>query len=456
MEIPPRVRWMQDILPDYHNYFTFLKKVFRHEFRKNGFRRISTPILESKEVFTRTVWAGSDIVDKEMYNVIDKKGRELVMKPETTAAVMRAYLQDDMLSQPQPVFLYYIEPHFRYDRPQKGRYRQHHQFGAEIIGEEDPILDAQLIYIGYKTLNSIGLKWDFKVVINSVGTAKDREKYIEELKGFYENKKQLLSEDALRKLETNPLRLLDTKIEDEIILANEAPKITKFLKKKSREHYDKVKEFLDILEVPYEEDHKLVRGLDYYTHTVWEFVDNTGRSQNSLWGWGRYNGLSQALGHRDEVPAVGMWLGAERLIEALQDKWVQLINKDEIDVYFIQLWDEAKKLVLPLSLDARDRGINTLVSLGTPSLGTQMKKANRIGAKFVVMVWVMEARSWVFQVRNMIDGTQEEVKREDILDYIISHIGKENLDFYDPVKDFVMGEPIAREEDEGEQGEEKT
>ena len=448
MEIPPRVRWMQDILPDYHNYFTFLKKVFRHEFRKNGFRRISTPILEQKEIFTRTVWAGTDIVDKEMYNLIDKKGRELVMKPETTAPVMRAYLQDDMQSQPQPVFLYYVEPHFRYDRPQKGRYRQHHQFGAEIIGEEDPVLDAQLIYIGYKTINSIGLEWDFKVVINSVGTAKDREKYVEELKNFYENKKHLLSEDGLRKLETNPLRLLDTKIEDEIILANEAPQIAKFLKKKSREHYAKVKEYLEILNVPYEEDHKLVRGLDYYTHTVWEFIDNSGRSQNS-YGWGgRYNWLSQAMGYKDEVPGVGMGIGAERLIEALQDKWVLIKNKDEIDLYFIQLWEEAKKLVLPLSLEARDKWINTLVSLGTPSLGTQMKKANRIGAKFVVMVWIMEARNGIFQVRNMIDGTQEEVKKEDILEYVINHIWADKLDFYDPVRDLVMWEPPVKTEEQ--------
>ena len=386
-----------------------------------------------------------------MYNVIDKKWRELVMKPETTAPVMRAYLQNDMLSQPQPVFLYYFEPHFRYDRPQKGRYRQHHQIGAEIIGEEDPILDAQLIYIGYKTIKSIGIE-DFKVVINSIGTPKDREKYVEELSGYYENKKHLLSEDALRKLETNPLRLLDTKIEDEIILAEQAPKISKSLKKKSREHYEKVKQYLDVLAVPYTEDHKLVRWLDYYTHTVWEYIDNSWKSQNSFGGGGRYNGLAQALGYKDEVPGVGMGLWAERMVEAMQDRWVKIKNKDQIDVYFIQLGDEAKNLVLPLSLEARSKWIRTLVSLGTPSLGAQMKKANRIGAHFVVMVGIMEARNGIFQVRNMVEGTQEEVKKEDILQYVIDHVWVEKLDFYDPLGDLVIDPDYVKPDlEEGEE-----
>jgi len=429
---------MQDILPDYHNYFTFFKKVFRHEFRKNWFRRISTPILEKKEVFTRTIGEWTDIVDKEMYNITDKKGRELVMKPETTAGVMRAYIQDDMQSQPQPVYLYYVEPHFRYDRPQKGRYRQHHQFGAEVIGEEDPIIDAQLIYLGYKAMNSAGLEGDFVIKLNSIGLKKERDKYIDELAAFYEDKKHLLSKDALHKLDINPLRLLDTKIEDEIILADAAPKITDFLKKKSLEHYTKVKEYLDLLGVPYEEDHKLVRGLDYYCHTVWEFVDNSGRSQNSFGGGWRYDGLAESMWNPKPIPACGMGIGAERLVEAIMDKWIKIRNKDKIDLYFVQLWEEAKRVVLPLSLEARDKWINTMASLGTPSLGAQLKKANRIGARYVVMVGMMEAKTWVFQVRNMADGTQEEVKKEELISYVIDKVGDEMLDFYCPARDLVM------------------
>lgn len=438
MAFPNKVRWMQDILPEAHVYHTFLKKIFRHELRKNGFRRVTTPVLESKELFTSAIGSGTDIVDKEMYNLIDRKGRELVLKPESTAPIMRAYLENDMQSEPQPVFLYYVEPHFRYDRPQKGRFRQFFQAWAEIIGESDPILDAQLIYLGYKILNKIGLEGDFKVRLNSIGTAKDRQKYLEELVSFYENKKHLLSEDALRKLETNPLRLLDTKVEDEIILANQAPKITKFLKKESKEHYTKVKEYLDILWVPYEEDHKLVRGLDYYTHTVWEFADNSGRSQDAFGGGGRYDMLSKKIGHSDEVPAVGFAFGMERLVDAMLDKWIVLKNKDKIDLYFIQLGDEAKKIVLPLSLEARERGVNTMVSLGTPSLKAQMKKANRLSARYVVMIGIMEANSGIYQVRDMLEGTQEEVKKENLIDYIISKVGDEGLDFYCPARDLIV------------------
>ncbi len=438
MEFPSRVRWMQDILPDAHLYHTFLKKVFRHELRKNWFKRITTPILEKKELFTWAVWAWTDIVDKEMYNLVDRKGRELVLKPESTAWIMRAYIENDMQSEPQPVFLYYVEPHFRYDRPQKWRYREFYQIWAEIIWESDPILDAQLIYIGYTVLNKIWLNWDFKVKLNSIWTIKDRQKYLEELVNFYENKKHLLSEDGLRKLETNPLRLLDTKVEDEIILANEAPKITKYLKKDSKEHYEKVKEYLELLWVPYEEDHKLVRWLDYYTHTVWEFVDNTWRNQWSFgWGW-RYDVLSKKIWHNDEVPAVWFAMWMERLAEALAEKWIKVKNKDKIDLYFIQLWDEAKKIVLPLTLKAREAWINTLASLWTPSLKVQMKKANRLNARYVVMVWIMEANSWIYQVRDMLEWTQEEVKKDDLIDYIKAKVWEKWLDFYCPASDFKL------------------
>lgn len=438
MEIPKKVRWMQDILPDEQLYTTFLKKVFRHEFRKNWFKRISTPVLEQKALFTSAIWAWTDVIDKEMYNLIDKKGRELVLKPESTAPIMRAYLENDLLSESQPVSLYYIEPHFRYDRPQKWRYRQFYQIWAEVIWELDPIIDAQLIYITYTTLNKIWLKWDFKVKLNSIWTLKDRQKYIEELTSFYENKKHLLSEDGLRKLESNPLRLLDTKVEDEKILAEQSPKITDFFKKDSKEHYKKVKEYLDLFWVPYEEDHKLVRWLDYYCHTVWEFVDDSGRSQDAFgWGW-RYDALSAKIGHKKEIPAVWFAMWMERLVQALKDKEIKIKDKDKIDLYFIQLWDDAKKAVLPLTIQARESWVNTLASLWTPSLKVQMKKANKINAKFVVIVGIMEAKTWIYQVRDMENGTQEEVKREELIKYIISKIWNEKLDFYCPAKDLVM------------------
>jgi histidyl-tRNA synthetase len=199
-----------------------------------------------------------------------------------------------------------------------------------------------------------------------------------------------------------------------------------------------VKEYLDLLKVPYEEDHTLVRWLDYYTHTVWEFADNSWRSQDAFWWWGRYDGLSKKIWHSDEIPAVWFAFGIERLVDAMMDKWVMLKDKDKIDLYFIQLWEEAKKIILPLTFEARDSWINTMVSLWTPSLKVQMKKANRLNARYVVMVWIMEANSGIYQVRDMVQWTQEEVKKENLIEYIISKIGKSGLDFYCPWKDLLL------------------
>jgi histidyl-tRNA synthetase len=385
-EFPQRVRGTQDIFGEYQRYFNFIKKVVRHEFRKSGFTRISTPVLESKELVVRSAGLGSDVVSKEMYELLDKKGRELVLKPESTPGVLRAYIENNLAEEPQPIYWYYMEPHFRYDRPQKGRYRQFHQIGAEIIGEVDPILDANMIYVGCTILDNLGLKGKYTVKLNTLGVAKEREKYIMELQSFFEARKHLLDEIDQARLATNPLRLLDSKNEDVKELLKVAPKMTDFLKKESAEFYTKVKEYLDILGVSYVEDYTLVRGLDYYSHTVWEWVDGSGRTQDSFGGGGRYDGLAKVLGHKNEIPAVGFAFGAERLIEAVMDAGVKLKNKDGIHLYFIQLGDDAKKIMLPLSIKARNMGLNSLLSLGTPSLKIQMKKANRLKARFVAIV----------------------------------------------------------------------
>ncbi len=440
MTVVPRVKWMQDILPPAHKYHTFLKKVFRHELRKNWFKRITTPLLENKALFYSALWEATDVIDHQLYRLADPKGKNMILKPESTIPVMRSYLENELYEAAQPVFLYYVEPHFRFEKPKKWRLRQFFQVWAEIIGEADPILDAQLIFIWYKILNKLWLEWDFKIKINSLWTPKERIKYIEELRSFYENKKQYLSEEGLKKLESDPLRLFDTIHEDEKILAQSAPKMLQYLKKDSRQHYAKVKEYLDILEVPYEEDTTLVRSLDYYNHTVWEFVDTSGRTHESFWWGGRYDGLSQKIGYEESIPWVGFAFGMERLAQSLYEKGIILRDKDKIDLYFIQLGDEAKKVVLPLSLEAREAWINVLVSLWTPSLKIQMKKAMKLDARYVVMVGVMEANSWVYQVRDMLEWTQEEVNKEDLIAYITDKIGNNSLDFYCPAKDLIVKE----------------
>lgn len=446
MELPSRVRGMQDIFGEYQRYFTFLKKVARHEFRTNWFTRITTPILELKSLIVHSTGDSSDIVTKEMFDFTDKWWREVVMKPESTPGVMRAYLEQ-MLEEPQPVYLYYIEPHFRYDRPQKGRYRQFHQVGAEIIGEEDPILDAKAIYIMKNILDGIGLADTYTIKINSLGVPKEREKYLLELQSFFEGKKHLLDEIDIARLEKNPLRLLDSKNPDVIELLKVAPKMTDFLKKDSLEFYTKVKEYLDILGVSYVEDSTLVRGLDYYCHTVWEFVDGSGRTQDAFGGGGRYDGLAKSIGYKTEVPAVGFAFGAERLIEAMMERGVKLKNKDKIHLYIMQLGDDAKKLALPLNIDARKRGINSLLSLGTPSIKVQLKKANRVGARFVIVIGIMEAKKWICQLKDMDKWTQVEMPLDTVLDSIIKEIGTESLSFYHPSRDFIITENGMTSED---------
>ncbi len=439
MELPQKVRWMQDIFWEYQRYFTFIKKVARHEFRKNWFTRISTPILEKAELIKKWAWEFSDIVSKELYSFLDRKERELVLKPESTPWVMRAYIEN-FLEDPQPVYLYYIEPHFRYDRPQKWRYRQHHQIWAEIIWEVDPVIDAKSIFIWKNILDTIWLKDKYIIKINSIWILKEREKYMEELKNFFYDKKSHLDETDLSRLDKNPLRILDSKNPDTQELLKFIPKMTDFLKKESKEYFNLVKEYLDILWVKYVEDHTLVRWLDYYCHTVWEFVDGTWRSQDSLWWWWRYDELSKLIWYKNSIPWVWFWLWAERLIEWIMDAWVKLINKDKIHLYFIQLWDEAKKILLPLNVESRNKWLNSLLSLWTPSLKVQMKKANKINARFVAIVGIIEAKKWICQLKDMESWTQLEIKINELLDYVISKIWEKELDFYNPVKEFVIQE----------------
>lgn len=441
MEIPQKVRGTQDWFGDQQRYYTFIKKVSRHIFRHFGFTRINTPIIEMRDLIVRSVWGETDIVSKELYEFQDKKGRHLVLKPESTAGVMRSYLEN-FREDPQPVYLYYIEPHFRYDRPQKGRYRQFHQLGAEIIGERDPILDAENIHMAVKILRDCGVGDKFTLKINTLGNTKEREAYVDELVTFFREKKHLLDETDLIRLEKNPLRLLDSKNPDIREILPYAPQLKDFFKKDTLAYYNSVKEYLDILGIDYEEDPTLVRGLDYYCDVVFECVDNSGRTQDSYCGGGRYDGLATSIGAKSPVPAVGFALGIERLIDSMKESRLTILNKDTIDLYFIQVWEDAKKVALPLSIEARDRGIKVLASFGSPSMKTQLKKANQLNAKYVAIIGIMEAKRGVCQLKDMATGEQREVKLDDLIDTMAGIIGEKNLDFYDPTKELIRPQEV--------------
>ena len=273
MPIVERAPGMQDIFGEHQRYFAFIKKVTRHEFRKNGFTRITTPMLEYVDLFASGFGEKSDIFTKELYTLEDKKGRKLAIKADSTIGVMRAYMEH-FLEEPQPIYAYYIEPHLRHERLDKSLYRQFHQIGAEIIGEMDPVLDAKMIYIEKSILDNLGLKDGYTIKINSLGNKKEMEKYLQELVGFFDNKKQHLSEQDLECLEKNPFQILASSNPDTKQLLAFAPKITDFLKKESAEYYKKTKEFLDILEVSYVEDPFLVPSVDYHSQIIWQICTN--------------------------------------------------------------------------------------------------------------------------------------------------------------------------------------
>lgn len=422
---------VHDILPDDHDYHTFIKKVIRHRLRQAGFRRISTPVFEFTDVFQRSIGNETDIVQKEMYTFQDRKGRSLTLKPESTAGVTRAYIQNGMAELPQPVELYYIEPHFRYDRPQKGRYRQFWQFGFEVIGESNPALDAQVIYLAHKIHEDLGIEHLLELQLNTIGTPESREKYKMALKDFYIGKERSLCEDCNKRLHTNPMRLLDCKTEDCQILAELAPKMERFLDDESKQFHEDLKDFLTEMGIKFTENPRLVRGLDYYTKTVFEFWDTKEGAQNSVGGGGRYDGLVELMGGQ-KTPAVGYAGGIERVIANMKKEKVRVPKKDNIQVFVVQLGKEAKLKCLPLMNEMRELGIKTMGALGKDSLREQLKIADRFKVTYSVIVGLTEVREEVAIVRNMQKGTQETVPFNKVIDKIIKKLGEENLDKYSP------------------------
>lgn len=422
---------VHDILPKDHEYHTYIKKVVRHRCRQAGFRRITTPIFEYTDVFTRSIGEASDIVSKEMYTFKDRKGRSLTLRPEGTAGVVRSYIQHGMNSLPQPVELYYIEPFFRYDRPQKGRYRQFWQFGLEIIGESDPALDAQIIFLSNKILEDLGIAQLFTIQLNSIGSSEDRQNYAQTLRDYYYGKERYLSPEDKARLEKNPLRILDSKHEDTVILNQSAPKMEDFLSQESKEYHEELKSYLDELGLEYHDNPHLVRGLDYYTKTVFEFWDRTDGAQNAIGGGGRYDGLMELMGGQP-TPACGFAAGMERIIANMKREKIRVPQKDDLHVFVAQLGGEAKKKCLPLIAELRDNGIKTMGALGKGAIKTQLRLADKFKVPYTVIIGITEVREGTAIVRDMKVGTQKTLPLNKVVSEIIRLIGDENRDMYSP------------------------
>lgn len=424
---------VHDILPNEHDYFTFIKKVVRHRCRQSGFRRISTPIFEFTEVFKRSIGDETDIVSKEMYTFEDRKGRSLTLKPEGTAGAVRAYIEHSMFNWPQPVELYYIEPHFRYDRPQKGRYRQFWQFGFEVIGELDPALDAQIIFLAHKINEDLGVSGLFKLQLNSLGcnAPNCRKKFIEDLRNFYFGKERSLCRDCVMRLAKNPLRLFDCKIEDCRILAELAPKLQDYLCEECKQYHKELKEFLKELDIDFAENPGIVRGLDYYTRTVFEFWDRESGAQNAIGGGGRYDGLIELMGG-PPTPAVGYAAGIERIIENMKAEGIKVPKKDDPYVFVAQLGYEAKKKCLPLLADLHEAGIKAVGAVGKGSMKAQMKLADKFMVPYTVIMGITEVREGTAIIRDMKRGSQKTVKFSTVIPELKKLLGDDKLDTYSP------------------------
>lgn len=417
------VRGMHDMLPDDHDYYTVIKKAVRHRARQAGFRRITTPVLEDVRVFQRGLGETTDAVAKEMY-IVEKGDTVMGMRPESTAGICRAYIQHGMASWTQPVQLYYVEPHYRHDRPQKGRFREFRQFGMEVLGNRNTSMDAQMIMIVEKIFRDLKIDDRFTLQINTIGSAESRKKYEDALRDYFLPKMRNLSFDSQNRVEKNPLRILDSKDEDDKILSELAPKFEDFLDEESKEYFAKVCRYLDELGIKYTVNQKLVRGLDYYCDTVFEFIDEDGLT---VAAGGRYDGLVEMLGGVP-TPGFGFAAGVERLIAHLKDAGVVPPEKDQVDVYVACIGENAKGKAMRILSDLHDIGIHARGAIGKASMKNQVKNADKFGVHWTIILGDVEVREGMIILRDMKKGMQERIPMEGIVDRIRDLLDPTKLD----------------------------
>ncbi|TSC58544.1 MAG: histidyl-tRNA synthetase [Candidatus Peregrinibacteria bacterium Greene0416_19] len=431
-----------DVLPEDHQYMTYIKKAVRHRSRQAGYKRIDTPMFEYRGVFERGIGAHTDIVEKELFLVSGPRRKnqevhssngeeevEFALRPEFTAGICRAYIEHGMQQLPQPVELYSIGQCFRYDRPQKGRYRQFHQFDLEVIGLRDPSLDAQLIYVLTKILSDLRILDRLTLQMNNIGMTDNRIAYMQALRDYFIGKERHLPEEDARRLQTNPLRLLDSKHEDTQILLKNAPSLDQSLSDESRQFHATLLEYLDELGVAYVHNPRLVRGLDYYTQTVFEFWDSSSGAQNAIGGGGRYDGLIELLGG-NPTPGVGFAGGIERMIWHMKEAGVTVPNKDQVDVFVAQLGPEAKKKCLSLVAQLRELGVHALGALGEASLKSQMRLADKFEATYTLLLGKLEVKEGTIILRDMRAGKQKQIPFGQAIPEVVELLGKQNLDTY--------------------------
>ena len=398
-------RGTTDRLPEEQKYWRYIESKAMELTRRYGYGRIDSPTFEDSGLFIRSVGEGTDIVEKEMYIFEDRGGDSLTLRPEGTAPVCRAYMEHGMHNLAQPVRMYYFCPVFRYERPQAGRFRQHHQFGIEAIGDADPSVDSEVIELAWRFTQSIGLR-DITLYINSIGDPECRPAYIAQLKSYYTDRYSQLCGDCHNRLERNPLRLLDCKVETCRALGEDAPKSVDNLCEPCQEHWDKLGAYLRAMEIPYQVEHRLVRGLDYYNRTVFEIQPLDGGAQSTICGGGRYDGLIDQLGGR-HTPGIGFGSGIERLILNLKRSEVAVPDEPSPRFLVVHVGDAARVAALELASKMRSAGVGAILSNGTRALRGQMRQANALGIANVVILGDDEIARGEVVVRDMQTSSQE-------------------------------------------------
>ena len=403
-------RGVQDWYGENMHKRAVVEKIARDLAKTYNMTEIITPMFEHTVLFQRGVGGTTDVVQKEMYTFKDKGDRSITLKPEGTSGVMRAYLEHNMYAQPAPTKLYYVTQAFRYEKPQSGRLRQHHQFGVEFVGSKSPLAEVELITLVTTLIKKLGLK-DAKLHINSIGCKNCRKTYNEALLAYLKKHEESLCPTCRERMQKNPLRVIDCKVETCKAIVADAPRTIDYLDDECREHFEELQSLLNELNIPYEIDTGIVRGLDYYTKTVFEFVNEDGFT---LCGGGRYDGLIHEIDEKQDIPSVGFGMGIERILYFLEREGVELPPQDPVALYVGILGKDAKARAYKLVNEIRSHGVIVETDYMDRSVKAQMKYANKIGAKKTVIIGSEELENNLAHVKDMETGEQVEVALDKI------------------------------------------
>jgi len=409
------IKGTKDILPDQSHGWQALKVIIRSTMNNYGYKEIRTPAFERTELFSRGVGEETDIVSKEMYSWTDQGGEKLTLKPDLTAPVVRAFIQHNLREQSPINKLYYIDTLFRRERPQKGRYRQFHQFGIEAFGSENPEIDAEVIAVALAVLNKLGLE-GLTLKLNSIGSPECRTLYRQAIRSYLKPYLNDLSEISQRRFDKNPLRILDTKIPHEIEILNDIPNVSDSWTPEDMAHFEELKSLLDAMDIQYSLAPRLVRGLDYYTRTTFEITSSALGAQDALCGGGRYDGLVKTLGGK-ATPGIGFAAGMERILLAMGN-FDSNINNTQL--YIVGLGDTVRPVVVKLAEDLRQNNIRTNFDPLRRSLKAQMREANKADARYAILIGDQELESGEVELKDLSTGDQEKIALDKLVDHINS------------------------------------